>query len=126
VNAYAAEWKRKKLAANPEHREADRKANKAWRDTKTPEERRFYSILKRYGLTREQYIDMMLEQDFRCPVCTDPVEASKWAVDHCHESGKVRGLLDYNCNTMLGKAHDNVATLSRAQVYLEASRDFEH
>lgn len=121
VNAYAAEWKRKKYQADPAYRAGHLKHARNWRDAQTPDERKFYSILKTYGLSREQYIDMMLEQDFRCPVCARPIEASRWVVDHCHETGKVRGLLDQNCNTLLGKAYDNIATLGRAQAYLEAT-----
>lgn len=65
----------------------------------------------------------------RTVVCADPVDASDWIVDHDHSCcpgerscGKcVRGLLDQKCNTMIGMARDNVATLTRAQIYLEVS-----
>jgi hypothetical protein len=96
--------------------------NRSYRESKTADELRFQSIKYNYGLTREQYIDLALDQDFRCPICTEPLDFSgKLAVDHDHETGVVRGILDYSCNTALGKFKDNIATLSRAQAYLEAN-----
>lgn len=74
-----------------------------------------------YGITRDEMINILLEQDFRCPICLNPLNFEKMCVDHSHETGKVRGMLDPSCNTALGKFKDNVATLSRAQVYLEVN-----
>lgn len=90
--------------------------------------RRASQIKYKYGISPKCYIDMMLAQDFCCPICTHPVGAGDWAVDHDHSCcpgdrscGKcVRGLLDRKCNTLLGQARDDVATLSRAMDYLEA------
>lgn len=39
-------------------------------------------------------------------------------VDHCHDTGRVRGMLCHGCNTALGKLGDNVAGLRRALEYL--------
>jgi len=98
--------------------------NKSYRDSKTPDEQKFQSIKYNYGVTRERYIDTLLAQDFRCPICTEPLDFSgRLATDHCHETGAFRGVLDYTCNTALGKFRDNIATLSRAQAYLEVARD---
>jgi hypothetical protein len=72
-----------------------------------------------YGITREETIDMLLEQDFCCPICLKPLDLSDFCVDHNHETGVVRGLLNRGCNSALGKFDDNVATLTRAQAYLE-------
>lgn len=116
----AVENKRKRQA-DPEVRAEYLRKVREYNDSLGAEARKFKAIKGRYGITRDQYIDMMLAQDFRCPICTRPVEADRWVVDHCHSTGKVRGLLDQSCNTFLGKARDNIATLSRAQVYLEVN-----
>lgn len=87
----------------------------------TPEQKGRYKAtqnLKRYGLTYEQNIDMMLEQDFCCGICTKPM--AKVNIDHDHSSGKVRGLLCTPCNTGLGKLGDTVDGLKRAIKYLES------
>jgi hypothetical protein len=97
--------------------------NRKYVQSQTPEQRRFYKIKQTYGLSRDDYIDILLRQDFRCPVCTAPLSFSGLHTDHCHETGKVRGILDVSCNTALGKFKDNIATLSRAQAYLEVARD---
>lgn len=50
-----------------------------------------------------------------CAICYGPAEA----IDHCHHTGKVRGVLCHKCNTSLGKMHDSPAFLRRAAEYLE-------
>jgi hypothetical protein len=77
------------------------------------------SRIRAYGLDNAKLIDLMLSQDFCCAICGDPME--KMNIDHCHESGKVRGLLCVACNTGLGKLGDNVDGLMRAVRYLEAA-----
>ncbi|MEU8956887.1 endonuclease VII domain-containing protein [Streptomyces sp. NPDC048518] len=42
-------------------------------------------------------------------------------VDHCHETGKVRGVLCFNCNSAIGKLGDDPDTVRRAAAYLEGS-----
>ena len=50
-----------------------------------------------------------------CAICYGPAEV----IDHCHTSGKVRGVLCNGCNTTLGKMHDSPELLRRAAEYLE-------
>ncbi|HET8687100.1 MAG TPA: endonuclease domain-containing protein, partial [Methanosarcina sp.] len=65
------------------------------------------ATLKRYGLTVEDYSSMLVDQGGRCAVCkkeeTRTVRGviKSLSVDHCHLSGKIRGLLCDNCNTVL-------------------------
>ena len=78
--------------------------------------------MRRYGLTVEQYEAMFAAQGFKCATCpsTEPGPKS-WHVDHCHTSGRVRGILCHHCNMMLGGAKDNPDTLLRAVAYLKAA-----
>lgn len=80
-----------------------------------------------YGLTPDDYARMLEEQSYGCAICgTDspgnvggPTAARKvFAVDHCHTSGKVRGLLCHHCNRGLGLFRDNPTALRLAAEYV--------
>jgi recombination endonuclease VII len=68
--------------------------------------------LRKYGLTQDEYDQLLRDQGGRCPGCrtTDP-GVKGWCIDHCHKSGRVRGLLCGRCNTMLGLANEDPAIL---------------
>lgn len=57
-----------------------------------------------YGLSEQEYQNMLLAQDNKCAACHD---ATKLVVDHCHTTGKIRGLLCRKCNTALGQLDDS-------------------
>ena len=73
-----------------------------------------------YGLSKEDVKSLLTRQAYRCPICTMPVDA-KSPLDHCHNTGKVRGILCRHCNPMLGFAKDKPSTLRAAADYLEKS-----
>lgn len=82
------------------------------------------SRLKKFGLTLEQYQAMNDHQSGKCAICGQP-ETLLWkgtlrqlAVDHCHATGKVRGLLCHQCNNGIGRFHDSPALLQAAAFYL--------
>lgn len=74
---------------------------------------------RKYGLTRQQWTDLFLSQSSSCAVCraTEP-GSNHWHTDHCHSTGKVRGILCQHCNIMLGQAKDSAKTLAAAIEYL--------
>jgi hypothetical protein len=80
--------------------------------------------LGRYGLNIQQYEDLAQEQNNQCALCgVDPSDKrhngrGRLAVDHCHVTGRVRGLLCTTCNIGLGKFEDNISLLSKAIEYL--------
>lgn len=84
------------------------------------EKYRAYTLKKKYGMTVKEYDAMFEAQGMRCAICRsdDPRWKKGWHVDHCHESGVVRGILCQKCNLMIGMAADNMATLARAIEYL--------
>ena len=90
-----------------------------------PEESRTKSLKLKYGLTINDYDKLLLEQNNKCYICH--IHVSKLdrslAVDHCHKTGKVRGLLCGNCNRFLGQIDDNVDTAKRLVEYLLKSSD---
>lgn len=84
-------------------------------------ERWVYNLQYTYGVSEDQYYSIKESQNHSCAICgTHQDELNKrLAVDHCHTTGKVRGLLCTLCNTGLGKFKDSVDTLSAAIKYLE-------
>lgn len=85
------------------------------------------SLIRKYGIDSDCYWEMHEAQDGLCAICLSmetntPGRGSKVArlsVDHCHETGRVRGLLCFKCNTMLGNMNDDPERLRRAADYLE-------
>jgi hypothetical protein len=76
-----------------------------------------------YGITLADYDEMFAAQDGVCATCGSPdpgVKHDHLHVDHCHETGRVRGLLCRRCNSVIGYVHDNPDTLRRMADYLEA------
>jgi hypothetical protein len=79
-----------------------------------------------YGLEPEQFEAMLIAQDRRCKICNEKDPLGQWGhrvlnVDHCHKTGKVRGLLCVKCNHGLGNFKDTPTLLRRAADYLEQS-----
>lgn len=80
-----------------------------------------------YGITPEQYFSMLEEQQHRCKICEVHQSELKsnfagrdvFRIDHCHDTGKVRGLLCDSCNVSLGHMKENVESLSRMIDYIK-------
>lgn len=82
---------------------------------------RRYLLRKRFGISVEEYDAMLEAQGGRCAICESDETRSKWvtfAVDHCHDTGRVRGLLCGQCNYALGKLGDTPQNLLRAYRYV--------
>lgn len=74
-------------------------------------------ISKSYGLDRDEYDQLLAEQGGVCAICkNDDVKAL--AVDHCHETGRIRGLLCNKCNRGLGLLGDSYDAILRVLDYL--------
>lgn len=83
------------------------------------EKRPTYILRNRYGLTLEDYEDLLQEQNGGCAICeASPPENRRLSVDHCHKTGKIRGLLCNKCNCCLGMVDDNIDRLFDAIAYL--------
>jgi|GEM_PF-2876356 len=77
-----------------------------------------------YGLTPEDYEELLASQGNACAICQTKEPGGKrkvFSVDHCHESGKIRGLLCAGCNLGLGKFKDDPELLCSAIAYLKAA-----
>ena len=74
-----------------------------------------------YGISLDTYNKMVLEHKHKCAICgCDETESHHGLlhVDHCHKTGKVRGLLCQLCNTALGKFKDSEEMLLKAVSYI--------
>jgi len=80
-------------------------------------ENRFAKIKHKYGITEEQYCDMLARQGNACAVCGS-LFTEVPRVDHNHETNEVRELLCHNCNSGLGLFKENASTLANAIAYL--------
>lgn len=76
---------------------------------------------KQYGISLEQFNELLEIQDNGCAICKKPLDSlrRKMNIDHDHETNQVRGLLCTGCNTGLGHLGDNIEGLKRAILYLE-------
>lgn len=88
--------------------------NKLWRQTNKHKYKE-YKLKHRYGITLEIYEQMKLQQNGLCKICN---REKKLFVDHCHKTGKIRGLLCGKCNKGLGHFFDNKDYLKSAIDYL--------
>ena len=76
-----------------------------------------YELGRKYGITLEEYAHLENNQNHSCATCGS--SDTRLVLDHCHDTGKVRGLLCDPCNLALGKVKDNTQTLTNMIKYLE-------
>lgn len=111
---------------NPEYVERQREKARTWRRRngnpkriRTKEHNR-KKTLKKYGLTPERYDEWLRQQGGVCALCFRlPVSGRRLHVDHCHDTGRVRGILCYQCNAYLGVVEKDEAILKRLSTYIE-------
>lgn len=84
-------------------------------------------LMKNYKISLEQFLHLYEKQNGLCAICKTEgfkmVETAKLKIvlDHCHDTGKVRGFLCHNCNRALGLLKDSVENLKSAISYLEGA-----
>ena len=80
--------------------------------------RRRNHFRREYGITYEQFEHMLVEQNYKCAICSCDV-SEKFNIDHCHVTKVVRGILCWDCNIGLGRFKDDITHLRNAITYLE-------
>ena len=87
-----------------------------------PEKIADYERRRRYGLSGADYAALLARQGGGCAACRrKPRGKRRLEVDHCHSTGRVRGLLCNKCNTMLGMSGDDPDRLRAGIAYLTAA-----
>lgn len=83
--------------------------------------RRKSQLKQRYNLTPEQHKKLYLIQNGCCIICNKPIEYNKIQVDHNHKTGKIRGLICFTCNVLLGylERMKNDGFIEKAEKYLK-------
>lgn len=124
---------RRRYAANREkeewyqqYRENKREHTQKWyaaNSERAREQHRWLARRRKYGLTQEQWNALFAAQNSCCAICEAVESGSKrgWHTDHCHTSGRVRGILCHHCNFMVGNAKDNPERLEAAARYLRGN-----
>ena len=101
------------------HRDKILERNKRWQENNPDKLKEIWKRANRkakYGLAQDDFDQLFVAQNNACAICKT-TEAS-WCVDHCHSTGKVRGILCNHCNTGLGMFKDAEASLTNALHYL--------
>ena len=105
--------------ANPERVNATQRARRAKPEVKRADRARH--LMTKYGITIEQYDELLAAQGGRCAICRrEPRPDISLHLDHDHESGRLRGILCFRCNNSLGDLDDDPSLLRAAFRYLES------
>ena len=94
-------------------------ATPKYRIPPSAEVRREQNLFARYKMTAEDYRQMLAKQNGVCALCSGPMERP--VVDHCHSTGKVRGILCHPCNIKL-PAIEDMGWVMLAWAYLEGDQ----
>lgn len=81
-----------------------------------PENDRKYQLKNLYGLSSEEYEELLEKSDHRCQVCG--TQERRLCVDHDHVTGEVRGILCHRCNSALGFLNDDPTLVEALGRYL--------
>lgn len=102
-------FQRNRRRSNPNQKHADRRFN----------------LRYKFGIELDEYNNLLKKQGGLCAICKRPEQAcvegrSKYlAIDHCHTTGRNRGLLCSRCNIAIGNFGDSIETLKSAIRYLQ-------
>lgn len=108
-------------------RSKNREHYRKWQKDYTQRRRREtkdWRLRRSYGITADQYDAMLRNQFGRCAICRCSLlreGRSAQAVDHCHQSGTVRGILCSRCNLSIGGLKHSISILLSAASYLFAA-----
>jgi hypothetical protein len=134
-----SEWRERKLGKCLEWREANKEATKLMdasyyskRKEQISKAQKVYhnkplskynirrNMMKRvYNLSEEDYLVLLYQNKGACHICNISFQWKKEVVDHCHDTGYVRGLLCQKCNTGLGLLGDTRRSIEKVLNYLE-------
>lgn len=74
---------------------------------------------RNYGLEPDKYQKLLDNSGNKCMICGDSPKKRSLHIDHCHNTGIIRGLLCHGCNTALGLFKENISVMLKAIKYLE-------
>lgn len=111
------------------NKEKLREYNFNYKQTDVGRAKRKAHALRRYKLSLDEYINLLEQQNHVCAICGQPEHIKHrdgrtfdLSVDHCHVTGRVRGLLCRKCNSLLAYCKEDVVILQAAVCYLQENR----
>ena len=117
-------YKKKWFEANKERHAEQQRARYRANPEKYRQYFRNHRIKKVYSLSEREYAEMVIRQGGKCGICgKEP--SGEWHgdrslnIDHCHATGKLRGLLCNKCNRAIGILGDTVESIERVMSYLK-------
>lgn len=133
LKTYRLNWRAKLRATNPKKVKAQyRKWRKKNLDRRRQQSRDWFKrhptyrhardLSQQFGITLEQYKALLGGQNGVCAICKTPPTTERLAVDHCHETNVIRGLLCRHCNVGIGNLKDDPNLLRSAVMYLESRK----
>lgn len=112
------EWSKK-------YKEKARESNKKWLMKQDKNYRRIRRLREQYGLTLDDYNNILSKQGYKCAICGKPHKEEKKKrlhIDHDHTTGLIRGLLCFRCNFGLTYFSEDPEILFRAYTYLDKAK----
>jgi hypothetical protein len=85
---------------------------------KNREYTRAWHIKRKYGLSVLDRNNLLKKQNHKCALCGELL-GRKFSIDHCHKSGKVRGIVHQFCNLVLGFSKEDVNILKKTIKYIK-------
>ena len=109
---YQKRTRPERTAASRRYRERNPERQQLWREWKWNR-----SLERLYGVTFEAYRDFVERHGRQCKICG--ATEGKIGIDHCHETGKLRGILCSGCNLALGNIKENAERARGLAEYIE-------
>lgn len=85
---------------------------------KRADQAKWSRVKKEYGLSQIEVEEMLAKQNFECEICKASIK-TKYHIDHCHKTGKVRSLLCSKCNQAIGLLDEDQSKIQNAADYLK-------
>ena len=106
----------------PKNRYKEKERKRLAFSSLSKKEKRSLRYLRRYGISIDEYAELYRKQNGVCAICKSKETGHKkrLSVDHCHETGEIRGLLCNSCNVGLGRFKDSIDLLTKAIEYLNS------
>lgn len=121
VLAYNRKYRKNKYKNDPKQRARVSAYNRKWREAHKEQVQnsdRKKHLRAHFGITIDQYNELLYRQHGVCALCGKPPERIRLAVDHNHETQEVRGLLCGSCNRVLGIIEKRFKGLQSLYQYL--------
>lgn len=122
VSAWCVECQKNYFRTDP-RRKTTLKKYRATERCKTQQKhaQRKLHLKTKFNMSVNDYENMMLKQNSNCAICgiNQSEISKKLCIDHCHQTGKIRGLLCNNCNSGIGMFNDSITLLASAKEYLK-------